>query len=543
MNVTTERATITQGRKFSGIWLIPLLALALGIYMVVDNLMHEGPEIEIEFKTANGLEQGKTKVKYRDVDMGIVQSVRLNDNFDGVIATVKLDRQSVPLLHKDTRFWVVTARVGVDNISGLDTLLSGAYIQLAPGTQEESARRFVGLEHPPETPAGAPGLRLRLTSDRASSVSAGDAVLYKGYKVGRVDSMRFDPTDRLAHYEIFIDAPYHELVNSNVRFWDTSGISLSADASGFQVKTGSLDTVLFGGMSFAVPEGARDGEAVAPDTEFHLYASYAEILENPFKVGTYYVVSFNQSVKGLLPGAPVEFRGIQIGRVERILLKEGQSLQLQSESMGKGAPIPVLIYIEPGRMEFPDQESSIAQLREAVSRGVSAGLRASMESGNLLTGAKFISFDYYADAAPASEGTFLKYTTIPTIETGLTQLAQSVNSILTTIDKLPLAETVAGANQSIAKLNQSLASLNTILANQSAQQLPAQLDKTLRDLQAAVDSLTPDASAHQSLNSSLLSLHRSLGNLEELTRKLADQPNAVILPANPTPDPIPEVSK
>ncbi|MEZ5572163.1 MAG: intermembrane transport protein PqiB [Halioglobus sp.] len=541
--MTTEQADIIQGRKFSGIWIIPLLALVLGIYMVIHNWMNEGPEIEIAFTTANGLEQGKTKVKYRDVDMGIVQEVRLNDNFDGVIATIKLDRQALPLLRQDTRFWVVTARVGVDNISGLDTLLSGAYIQLAPGTAEEGARHFVALEHPPQTPAGAPGLRLRLTSDRASSVSAGDVVLYKGYKVGRVESMKFDPDDRLAHYQIFVDAPFHELVNSNVRFWDVSGVSLSADASGFKVETGSLDTVLFGGVSFGVPDGVKEGEPVEQNTDFKLYASYEEILENPFKYGTYYVVSFSQSIKGLLPGAPVEFRGIQIGKVDRIMMKEGQSLKIKAGTEGKGAPIPVLIYVEPGRMELPDQKSSIAILRNGVTVGVQNGLRASMESGNLITGAKYIGIDFHPDAEPATEGSFMEYTTIPTIETGLAQLAQSVNSILDTIDKLPLKETVAGANQAIGTLNQSLVSLHTILENQQTQQLPAQLDKTLQQLRDAVGGLSPNSDAYQSLNSSLLSLNRTMGNLESLTRTLAEQPNAVVLPTSPVPDPIPEVSK
>ena len=541
--VTTEQADIIQGRKFSGIWIIPLLALVLGIYMVVDNWLNEGPEIEIAFRTANGLEQGKTKVKYRDVDMGMVQAVHLNDKFDGVIATVKLDRQALPLLRKDARFWVVTARVGVDNISGLDTLLSGAYIQLAPGEGEPGARKFEGLEHPPQTPAGAPGLRLRLTSNHASSVSAGDVVLYKGYKVGRVESMKFDPTDRLAHYEVFIDAPYHELVNSSVRFWDASGISLSADASGFKVETGSLDTVLFGGVTFGVPEGVKEGDAVEQNTDFTLYSSHEEMLENPFHYGTYYVVSFAQSVKGLLPGAPVEFRGIQIGKVERIMFKEGQGLQVKTGSEGKGAPIPVLIYVEPGRMELPDQESSIALLRNGVTRGVGGGLRASMESGNLLTGAKYISIDFYPDAKPATEGSFLEYTTIPTIETGLAQLAQSVNSILDTIDKLPLADTVAGTNQAITTLNHSLESLQSILDNQNTQQLPAQLDKTLQELRDAVSGVAPNSAAYQSLNSSLLSLNRSLTNLESLTRTLSAQPNAAILPSSQTPDPIPEVSK
>ncbi len=541
--VTTEEADISQSRKFSGIWIVPLLALVLGIYMVIDNWMNEGPEIEIAFTTADGLEQGKTKVKYRDVDMGTVQEVRLNNKFDGVIVRVKLDRQALPLLRTDTRFWVVTARVGVDNISGLETLLSGAYLQLAPGTGEEDAREFVGLEHPPLTPAGAPGLRLFLTSDRATSVTAGDTVLYKGYKVGRVETMKFKPTDKLVHYQIFIDAPYHELVNSSVRFWDASGVSMSASASGFKVETGSLESILFGGVSFGVPEGVKEGDTVAANTEFQLYSSYSDILKNPYNYGTYYVVSFSQSIKGLVPGAPVEFRGIQIGKVDRVMLKEGQALSINSGIEGQGAPIPILIYVEPGLMELPDTKSSVEILRRGITRGISDGLRASLESGNLLTGAKYISIDFYPDTPPASEGSFLEYTTIPAIETGLAQLAQSVNSILHTIDELPITETVTSANSALASLNQSLASLQSIMESQSTQQLPVELDKTLTELRDAISSLSPNSEAYLSLNSSLLSLNRIMGNLESLTRTLAEKPNAVLISSDPTPDPIPEVSQ
>lgn len=541
--MTTEQAEITQGRRISGIWLIPLLALVLGIYMVIHSWMTQGPEIEIAFKTASGLEQGKTKIKYRNVDMGVVQEVRLNDDYDGVIATVKLDRQAAALLRDDTHFWVVTARVGAGNVSGLDTLLSGAYIQLAPGLGKKGKRKFIALEQPPLTPADAPGLRLQLTSDNASSVTPGDTVLYKGYKVGRIETRTFNPEDRQVHYQIFIDAPYHTLVDSNVRFWDVSGVSLSANASGFRVETGSLDTVLFGGVSFGVPEGVKEGEAVAHNTEFKLYSSYEEILENPFVYGTYFVVSFKQSVKGLLPGAPVEFRGIQIGRVERIMLKEGQAQNLKQGDEGKGSPIPILIYVEPGRMELPDKASSIDALKESLELGVDNGLRASMESGNLLTGAKYISIDFYPEAKAAALGTFMTYTTIPSIETGLAQLAQSVNSILDTLNKLPLEDTVAGANTALTTLNQSLESLQSILDNQSAQQLPVQLDETLQNLQEAMSGLSPNSETYQSLNSSLLSLNRTMSNLEALTRKLSENPNAVILPSSPAPDPIPEVSK
>ncbi|NND69385.1 MAG: MCE family protein, partial [Halioglobus sp.] len=315
----TESAATESGFKLSAVWIIPLLALLLGVFLVVQAWMTEGPEIEISFSTATGLEQGKTRIKYRNVDIGVVEKVRLNSDFQGVIATAKLDRQAVPLLRADTRFWVVTAQVGISSITGLDTLLSGAYIQLAPGEGELGIRSFEALEQPPLTPSGAPGLRLELTAEHAASASTGNDVLYKGFKVGRVENRTFDPRERLVRYTIFIDAPYHELVNSAVRFWDISGFELSAGADGFRVETGSVDTMLLGGVAFALPDGVSAGTPVEAGTSFKLYGTRDEIHENPFSYGTYFVVKFSQSIKGLLPGAPVEYRGIPVGQVERIM--------------------------------------------------------------------------------------------------------------------------------------------------------------------------------------------------------------------------------
>ena len=503
--------------------------------MVLHNWLSQGPDIEISFKTADGLEEGKTKIKYRNVDMGLVKEVRLNDDLDGIVAKVQMDTQSVPLLVKDTGFWVVTARVGLGNITGLDTLLSGAYIELAPGTDKTKERQFVGLEQPPLTAADAPGLRLKLTSNHASSVTAGDTVLYKGYKVGRVETMTFNPEDKLVNYQIFIDAPYQELVTSSVRFWDISGISVSTGATGFKVRTGSIDTILFGGVTFDVPTGIKEGDQVAKNSTFELYKSYKDILENPFQYGTYYVVSFNHSVKGLNPGAPVEYRGLRIGNVVRVLFKEVQTEQIETGHEGEGAPIPVLLYVEPGRMELSDTEASLATVKETIKLGVGNGLRASMESGNLLTGSQYINIDYYPSAKEATLGTFMQYTTIPTIETGLAQLEEQVTSILNTINELPLADTVAS-------LNQNLESLQSILDNQSTQQLPMHLDQTVQELRDAINSLAPNSDASQTLNSSLLSLNRTLANLESLTGTLSRQPSAVIFPSTPEADPIPEVS-
>jgi len=541
--MATEKAKIGQSRKISAIWFIPLLAAVLGAYMVVHNMMTQGPEIRIAFKTANGLEQGKTKIKYRNVDMGVVETVKLNDNFDGVIATAKLDRQALPLLREDTRFWVVTARVGVGNISGLETLLSGAYIQLAPGEGEVGAREFEALEQPPITPAGAPGLRLQLTSDQSSSVTAGDAVLYNGYRVGRVESMEFDPVDRKLHYAVFIDAPYHDLVDSHTRFWDVSGISLSAGADGFKVDTGSLDTILLGGVAFGLPPGIGKGVPVEDQARFNLYSSYEDILENPFRYGAYYVVQFAQSVKGLLAGAPVEYRGIPVGRVERIMLKESMEYSAQHDTRGHGDAIPVLIYLEPGRLEMPDEESSTEEMYKAIREGVKNGMRASMEMGNLLTGAKYVSIDYFKDVETAEIGEFFGYPTLPSISTGLGRIEQKVNAALDKINALPLEATVKEANEALATLNAALESLDTLVGSDGTQQLPAQINATLDELRGVLKGISENSGAYQSINSSLLQLTRTLGNLETLTDTLSEQPTAVIFPSSPIPDPVPEVKE
>lgn len=541
--MSTERAEISSGGKFSAVWFIPILALLLGAYMVVHSWLTEGPEIEITFATANGLEAGKTKVKYRSVDMGVVEKVRLGEDLESVIATVKLEREALPMLREDTEFWVVTARVGVGNISGLDTLLSGAYIQLAPGTGAEGTRSFVALEDPPLTPTDAEGLRLKLVSDRAASVSTGDSVLYSGYKVGRVESERFDPQTRKVHYVIFIDAPFHTLVNSAVRFWDVSGVSISAGADGFNVDTGSLDTILLGGVTFDVPEGVQAGTPVEHNTQFRLHDSYESILANPYHHGLYYVVKFNHSIKGLLPGAPVEFRGITIGSVKRLMLKESLSQTMKMGAEGHGEAIPVLIYIEPARMELPDSAESVDIMRRSVEVGVPNGMRASMESGNLLTGAKYIGIDFYPDAEPAEIGQFLNYQTVPTIDTGLGQLQQKVSAILGMIADLPLDQTVASANAALASLDETLDGVSALLEQDGTRELPAELNRTMEDLRATLQGLSPDSEVYRSLNSSLLRLNRTLGNLETVTNTLATQPNAAILPSRAPSDPEPEVKQ
>lgn len=537
---------ISTGKRFNPIWVIPVVAVIIGLYMVIHTKLTEGPEITIQFNTAEGLEAGKTKLRYRDVDVGLVESVSLSDSMDKVVVTAKMDKSAEDMLREDTRFWVVRARVGAGAISGLGTILSGAYLQLDPGNGPRNKKQeYVGLEVPPLTPADAPGVRLTLYTDQAGSLSAGDSILYNGYKVGRIEGVTFDVEQKVVKYDAFIDAPFNDLVNTNTRFWDVSGVSVDATASGIHVKTGSLETILLGGVAFGDLPGLPPAEKAVSGAVFKLSASYQELAEDPFQQRIYYVAEFEQSLRGLNPGAPVEYRGMQIGRVERILIKELMSMG----EAARGKPIPVLIYLEPARFGLPDSEQSVERMREALAVSLKSGMRASLQTGSLLTGALYINIDWYKDEPAVETAEFDGYPVMPTIPSGLGRLEQQIGSLLDKLNNLPLEPVVNNASNALATLDGSLASLTAtmnslqlILDKEGSKSLPGELSDTLAELRQTLSTLSPDSPMGQSISNSVFELNRTLRNLEELTRTLSEKPNSLVFPTDFPADPIPEAN-
>tara|TARA_R110001592_G_scaffold337300_1_gene623675 strand:+ start:291355 stop:292992 length:1638 start_codon:yes stop_codon:yes gene_type:complete len=534
---------IKTGKGFNPIWVVPVVAVVIGLYMVIHTKMNEGPDISIEFKTAESLEAGKTKIRYRDVDVGLVGEVTLSDSMDGVVVTARMDKDAAHLLREDTRFWVVRARVGAGAISGLSTLLSGAYIQLDPGTGKRKKDTFKGLELPPLTPADAPGIRLVLHSEQAGSLSAGDVIVYNGFKVGRIEGITFDTKKKEVRYDAFIDAPYSEMITTSTRFWNTSGVTVTANANGVQVRTSSMETILLGGVAFGDVPGVRAGEKVKSGARFKLSASYSDLEADPYIHRAYFVVEFKQSLRGLEPGAPVEYRGIQIGQVDRIMVKE----LVRQGLGGSGAAIPVLIYLEPARLGAPDT-AVMAQLMPAnIQKGISAGMRGSLQTGNLLTGKLYISFDHYDDVEPFTPRKFDGYQVLPTISTGLGRLEKQVGDLLDKFNALPLDSLVENTNTTLKTLDVTLASLTgtmdaleDILDQEATQDMPDEINKTLAELRQAVSGVSSESAVGQSLSSSIFELNRALKNLEELTRTLSAKPNALIFPTDIPADPIPE---
>ena len=505
-------ARISKSRRISLVWLVPLAALLLGAWLVFYTYQSQGPRIRLTFSTAEGIEAEKTKIKSRSVDVGIVESVHLADDVESVVVTALLEPMAEPLLREDTQFWVVRPRIGTSGISGLGTLLSGGYIELAPGKGAVGRKDFTGLETPPLTPASTPGLKLALVSERAGSISVGDPILHKGFRVGQVEAGELDVASQRMHYRAFVRAPYDELVTSTTRFWNASGLSVTAGAQGLEIHTGSLQALLVGGVAFGQPTGVPRGDPSKDGEIFELYPNFTRVNDQPFRHYVKYVVEFPQSVRGLQPGAPVEYRGVPIGAVESILV------ETLSESADQGGrAIPVLLRAEPGRVGLPDSEEGVTAFRRIVERGVPQGLRGSLATGSLLTGGLLVAFDYYPNEKPLELGTFDAYESIPTVASGLEGLEYRLNALLDKVNSLPLERTVANANLALAELDATLADARALIASRETQSLPASLEHSLAELD------------------------RTLQSLAALAQSIEQQPNSLIFPRTREPDPIPPV--
>lgn len=514
------RAEVSRRRGVSRIWIVPIVAVLLGAWMVAYTWATEGPTIEITFSTAEGIESGKTKVKARSVEVGVVESVELAKDLESVVVTAKMEHSAARLLREDSQLWVVRPRIGAAGVSGVGTILSGGYIELEPGEGEAGRREFRGLEDPPVTPVGTPGLRLSLISERAGSISAGDDITYRGIRVGRIESVVLDTDAQEVRYEAFVEAPYEDLVRRNTRFWNTSGIHFSAGVDGVQLQTGSLKSLLLGGVAFGLPEGMEPGRRVRNGAVFQLFPDQGSIDTPFYEYGLLYVVEFERSVRGLRPGAPVEYRGLHAGQVERIMLREmSRRMDL---APGHGAPIAVLIRLQPGSLEMGDSEDGKKLLRETVENAVKNGLRATLSTGNLLTGSLYVALDIHPDEAPASMGRFAGHPTIPTIAGGLEGIELRVTRLLDKLNALPLEDvartadgTLGSAEATLDEVRRAVVDLRAMLESEGVRNLPASLDASLEEL------------------------NRTLRGVSALAQTLDEQPNALIFPRDATPDPEP----
>lgn len=524
---------VRRRRRTSPVWILPILAALLGLWLVWQHWASKGPLVEVRFETAEGIEAGKTGVQCRSVGIGRVESVRLADDMHGVVTMVRINRDAAKLLRKDSRFWVVRPRFGGGSISGLATLVSGTFIELDPGLSKETSREFIGLENPPVTPAGVPGLHVTLVSDTAGSLGPGSAILYKGIKVGRIESRTFDDVARRVDFGAFIDEPYGELVTQRTRFWNVSGIDLDVSSAGVRLRTGTLESLVSGGVAFGGDDLGVAARRAVDGAVFPLYPSEDVTEEVTLNPRLTYLLLFKDSVRGLNKDAPVEFRGIRVGTVVDI------SFDYLPEDPGRR--VPVLIKLDPTLIaELPKDDLSAGPA--LIAQRVRDGLRATLRTGSLITGQLFVDLDISKDAPPGEVAMTGGYRTIPTISSGLGQLQDKVTALLDKLQALPLDETVQTANSALAEINSTAeeakgamadlkaaaANLDRLLAAKETQGLPADLKGSLASLQKTLDGFNANSAVYRDLASTIQDLSSALRAIDAMATTIERKPSSLL---------------
>ncbi len=545
MENKSGEAKVTKVKNWSPVWIFPIVTLLIGAWILFYHYSHQGPEVTLITTNAEGIEGGKTTIKSRSVDVGIVESAVLSDDLLHVEITARLNSGMEKLLHKDSVFWVVKPSVGVGGVSGLSTLLSGAYIELQPGTKGPNPERYDLLDAPPLASPDAKGIRVTLDSNKAGQLSPGDPVLFRGYRVGSVETSTFDATKRSISYQLFISAPNDRLVTSNVRFWKDSGVAVDLSSQGMRVEMGSLTTLFSGGVSFDVPESLELGEPVPAGSEFRLFDDQKSIQDSLYTKHIDYLMFFKDSVRGLQPGAPIEFRGIRLGTVARVpFFTPGMRQALNDDFR-----IPVLIRIEPERLQNMVGEAT--DIPATLDSLLKRGLRASMKTGNIVTGALYIDLDFYPKAPPVTGmTTFGGYPIIPTMSGGLAQIQQRLLDTLDKINNLPLNPMIEQTTKSLAEsqrtmqhLQQTLDNLNKITSNKSMQSLPEDMQTTLRELNRSMQGFQPGSAAYNKMVGDMQRLDQVLRELQPVLRTLNDKSNSLVFEAKDKKDPQPKRAK
>jgi paraquat-inducible protein B len=511
------------------IWLIPIVAALVGITLVAKILWNRGPEIVLSFKTAEGLEAGKTAVKYKDVQIGTVQAIRLARDRSHVRVQVQLNKEAADgFTAKDARYWVVRPRLDTSGISGLTTLLSGAYIGADAGTVDETTDEFEGLELPPIVTRDLSGRQYTLRARDIGSLDIGSPVYFRRIKVGQVASFDLDGDGRGVTMRIFVNAPYDKFVGANTRFWHASGLNVQLGASGLTVRTQSLATILLGGVAFAAPDDAM-GPVAQENTAYALADDEAAAMKEPDGPSQTMLMYFNQSLRGLSPGAPVDFRGIVLGEVK--------SIGVQFDRTGREFLMPVLVTIYPDRLRRAAVASGQAPVESKYTQEerlrflIGKGLRAQLRTGNLLTGQVYVALDFFPKEKPVKIDTAANPIELPTVQNSLDEIQSQVQEIAAKVNKIPFEEISADLRKTLRTLDKTLTAAEstvTRINNDVTPEIAAAMKDARKTINTADRTLAEDSPLQQDLRQTLQELTRTAGSIRVLTDYLERHPESLL---------------
>lgn len=538
------RATVVPRRRqrISVVWLIPILAAVVAIGIAIQRILSEGPTITIIFKAAQGVEAGKTFIKYKDVNIGQVTAVQLSSDHSKVEVTAKIDKNAGDLMVADAKFWVVEPRVTLSGVSGLGTLLSGNFIGFEVGKSNNKQRTFTGLEVPPIITSGQPGRQFVLKASDLGSLGIGSPIYYRRLQVGQVIAYDLSSDGKAMDIKIFVNAPYDKYVNPRTRFWNASGIDVSVGAGGVDVRTQSLVALLAGGLAFDTPPSAAKAEPAAANAVFTLYSDQATAMKQPDSISVRYVLYFNESLRGLSVGAPVTVLGLPGGEVTDVgIAIEPKTMRLRGRVEIVFFPERLVARLSQKQAAVGETiEKSLQQRHAFVQRLVEQrGMRAQLRSGNILTGQLYIAFDSFPNAPKAKVDWNRDPAELPVVPSTVSDIEAKLTNIVNKLDKLPLEAIGDDLRKTLVSLDQTLKDAGQAVNRIDADVTPG-LKTTLDDLRGTIGIVDrvlkntdatlvgKDAPAQQELRDALQEITRAARSLRILTDYLERHPDSVI---------------
>ena len=506
--------------RLSLVWIIPIVAAVAGTWVAVTRIISQGPKITIVFQSAEGLEAGKTKIQYNGLNVGTIMKIRLADDHQHVIATAQLVPKTDGFLVKDTKFWVVRPRISGLNISGLGTLISGDYIGVELGQSRESERNFIALDTPPMVAGNTPGRFLMLKTTELGSLDQGSPIYFRRLQAGQVISYELDKAGEFLNVKVFVQAPYDRYVTPNTRFWQASGIDMSLSASGLHVQTESLMSILAGGIAFETPTSGPLLPPTGADTAFTLFRNRGEAFKPPPRDPHTYLIIFKQSVRGLVPGAPVEMDGIPIGEVTEI--------HAQFDATTSEFSVPVIISVDPGRfgvkfLGLPEGEDAISDNKRTMDTLVSRGLRAQLRTGSMISGSLYVAIDFFPGEPPVSLDWSQKPVQLPTQPGQIEAIETSLASLMKKLDQMQFKEISDDLRKTIGGLDQTLVTARGTFTN--TDKLLGSADKLLNNADKLIE---PNSVLIEGLDGTLQDVGGAARSLRVLADYLERHPEAFI---------------
>ncbi len=533
---TSADAAVKKARRISFVWIIPILALIVTGLLLWNNTLNKGPLIYLSMDSAEGMEAGKTRVKYRSVNVGMVEAVNLSPDYDKTVVSIRMNPENADLLNRDTIFWVVKARVESSSISGLDTILSGAYINLFRGKDPEMGTEFTLAAEQPMDRDSKHGTEFTLVGKGLNRrMFAGDPVKYRGFAVGSVLSARLDPKTSDVTYRIQVYDPYDELVQKSTVFWLYTGIDVSLSFSGMNINSDTFSGIMQGGAAF--DNFGTQSETAAFGNEFTLYRNDTLARAATLKDYPHYVVMVNDTVGNLRAGSSVFIKGIKVGEVEQIPWFESTE-----EVFGTDNSIPVLIAIT----TKTDKAGGVEEVfKKALEQQT---VCATVSGSNMLMAHNMISLDLNSeDKCPVKLTAYRGVDVIPLGQTG--SIAETISDLTQKISEIDFAKLSDKLSGSLDSLDALLASLRKVSDSVSDEGTVARISQSLDGLAKTLDSIrkTSDSfnntqTLYDSINGTMIELKNILRDLAPAARQLGQKPNSIIFGSD-SEDPVPKVSK